>query len=310
MNTDYIESCVKGSIVGLLIGDALGYPFSNEKVSILKIDLIEGKEGEPPGSYQGPGALSLCTIASINELNEISPEDIFDRFNDFMIAGYLGASECCSDLSEITIQAIKNHLNGMPPDKCGIADEGSNDGECIARMLPVALWNVNESTQDIIEIAHITCRMTHAEISSQVACAAYCLAIRNLFLQKAERIFTVLENYYKENNLDLFGKSLDILRYWADNNIEDGSPEPMNSFWSAWKSFAAHESDYRSCVSQAVSLGNDTNTTGAIAGSLSATVNGLANIPTQWLNTLILSGEVMGTVNDFTNQMLNRVQEA
>ncbi len=310
MNAEYIESCVKGSIVGLLIGDALGYPFSGKKVPTHRIDMIEGNDGEPPGSYQGPGALMLCTIASISEFGEISPEDILDKFNDFMIAGYLGSTEDCSDLSEITIQAIKNHLNGLPPDKCGAADEGSNDGECVARMLPVALWNVNESTQNIIESAHSVCRITHAEISSQVTCAAYCLAIRNLFLQKAERIFDVLESYYKENNLDLYEKSLDILRYWADNSIADGSPEPMNSFWSAWKSFATYESDYKFCVTQAISLGNDTNTTGAIAGSLVATMNGLTNIPTQWLNQIALSGEVMGTINDFTKQMLGRVQEA
>lgn len=308
MDAEYVETHIKGSVVGLLIGDALGYPFSDEKITPGQVDMIEGKEGEAPGSYQGPGALTLCTIESLNEFGEIYPEDIFDKFNDFMIAGYLGASSECSDLSEITVQAIKNNLNGMPPDRCGIAEEYSNNGECIPRMLPVALWNVNEEPETIIEFAHQLCKMTHAEIKSQVVCALYCLAVRNLFTQQAEKIFNTLDDYYKEKSLDLYGKSLDILRYWADNNIADGGREPQNSFWSAWKSFAEFENDYKMSVSMAISLGNDANTTGAITGSLSALANGLTDIPVKWLNTLILSGEVMGTISDFTNKMKSRVQ--
>ncbi|MGN8831548.1 ADP-ribosylglycohydrolase family protein [Selenomonas montiformis] len=45
-------------------------------------------------------------------------------------------------------------------------------------------------------------------------------------------------------------------------------------------------SNYRDCVLKAVILGEDTDTVGAIAGSLAGLLYGMENIPKDWLNTL------------------------
>ena len=49
---------------------------------------------------------------------------------------------------------------------------------------------------------------------------------------------------------------------------------------------AGNTSNYRDCVLKAVILGEDTDTVGAIAGSLAGLLYGMENIPEDWLNTL------------------------
>ncbi len=308
---EYLESLVKGSIVGHLIGDALGFPFSNKRVMPVQVDMIPTDDGNLPGMYQGPATLSLCTMSSINEFKDINSEDILDKFNDFLVAGFLASSDECSDVSPLTIESIKNHSNGMPPDKCGVKnDSGSDainyDSECVARILPIALFCATEKTDVLIEKSKEICQLTHVSIDSEIICAAYCLIIRNLLLQKSEKVFDVLYQYHKEHNAEYL-PALDKIRYWPDNNTPTGSVSPVGCFWTAWKSFSQFENDFRNCVCSCIALGGDANSTGAVAGSISALVNGLSSIPTEWLNTIVLTGEVMGTINDFTEIIVDRV---
>ena len=49
---------------------------------------------------------------------------------------------------------------------------------------------------------------------------------------------------------------------------------------------------YKSCVLKAVNLGDDTDTTAAIAGSLAAAAYGYEDIPKSWLETLIKRDQI------------------
>ena len=267
-----LEDIVKGSIVGLLIGDALGYPYSGKKVPPQKINFIIGPDGEEPGIYQGPSSLALCTMASINECRGIMPDDIVEKFNDFLIAGYLGASESCSDLSELTIASIKKYNNGMPPDKCGIREK--NDNECLARILPVALDCVIDPLEIMVEKAHQVCGITHAEPISKVTCAIFCLIVKTLISQKPEKVFDILGDYYKTQKMDEYFHALQDLKDWramanGDTIVREnaGSRDVADCFWSAWDAYSQFQSDFHLCVPSAISRGNDANSTSAVAAT-------------------------------------------
>lgn len=311
---EHIKDLVKGAIVGHLIGDALGYPYTNKKVKRADIDMIVGPDGEDPGTYQAPGALSLCTIASINECNGVILDDIMERFNDFRIAGFLGASEDYSDLSETTIQAIKNHTNGMPPDRCGLREDDFNDNECLARILPVGLYFATDPVDTLIEQAHNICKLTHAQIKSQVTCAIYCLIVKTVLLEKSEKVFDLLGDYYKTKKMDLFSAELKSLKNWKNGSKivkeADGGRSVEDCFWSAWAAYSQGQEkdyDFRLCVTSAISLGNDANSVGAVTGGLTALTIGLQGIPNSWQNTITLSGEVMGVITTFADKIAEKV---
>ena len=70
-----------------------------------------------------------------------------------------------------------------------------------------------------------------------------------------------------------------------------GAPAPASSgyvvhTYNAALWCAANTSSYRDCVLAAVNLGDDTDTTAAVAGALAGEIYGYEAIPTEWLETL------------------------
>lgn len=292
-NADHFELFVKGSIIGHLIGDALGHSYNFDK-------------DKEPSDYTALGSLSLCTMANINEYDGIDRKDLIEKFYDLYIGGYLSSDIECHDLGPISAEALKKYSNGMPVDRCGAKEESSNDSDCLARMLPIGLYYANENIGVLISKSHEICQITHAHIMSQVCCAVYCLMIRNFLLQKSEKVFESLNNYYNEEGWDEYKDQLNMLRTWRDNNECKGTNRIEDCFWSAWQSFSKNENDYSLAVAATLELGNDRNATTAIVGSLTALRNGLNNIPARWLRTIKLSSEVMEIIIKFVDSVVSR----
>lgn len=290
---EHLEVFVKGSVLGLLLGDAIGYPFRYS-------DHIQ-KEIPVEGIYTSFGAMCLCAMANINDVGIIEPNDLMEKMHDLYLGSYLAADEDTIIIDETTGQALKNWSNGIPPDKCGIYE--NNDNECLARMLPIGLFYATESIDKLIDTAHTICRITHANIQSQVCCALYVLIVRNILLQKAEKVFDLLEDYYKIKKQTDY---LEDLQYIRDNKSNYGSDRVIDSFWSAWTAYSENE-DFRLSIYSAVMLGNDTNSTAALAGSFTALSNGMNDIPVSWLKELKLSGEVMEIIQTFTDSVVAKL---
>lgn len=304
---EHMELFVKGSIVGHLVGDALGYPWSDSQSRIPnQLEMTQGPGGELPGEYTSLGTFSLATIASLNECEGLDCEDLMEKFYDVYIGGYLTPNENCYDVGATTSQAINNHSNGMSLDRCGL-DSPDNDADALNRMLPIALFYATSPIATIVLKAEDACKITHADISSQVACAVYCLMIRNLILQKAEKVFDTLLDYYTEKGAKEHLDALERLKS-SSNATERNAVE--DCFWVAWKAFSKYENDFGFAVTEAIQKGNDTNAAGALVGSFAAVANGLNDIPTKYLKTLVLSSEVMDVVITFTDATVNRIVES
>lgn len=303
MNSEQLEILVKGSIVGQLIGDALGYPFSDAESFPSKLEMITGLGTEHPGEYTSIGAFSLATMSSL--LNEESQDDMMNGFYEVYIGGQFTSDGNCYDVSPTTAQSINNFSNGIPVDLSDTT--GDNDNDCLHRMLPVALFYCCEPTDVIISQSHNICKLTHNNINSQVTCALVSLIIRNLLLQNSEKAFDVLLHYYQENEMQPYYEAAMSLKTWKSTNTCSGAGNPADCFWSAWTSFGKFEADYELCVKAAIHYGHDTNSTAALAGALSALSNGLNDIPSKWLKTIRLSSEVMDLVLKFTNNVVNKI---
>ena len=71
----------------------------------------------------------------------------------------------------------------------------------------------------------------------------------------------------------------------------------ISSIWCLWNT-----SSYEEAVLRAVNLGADTDTTGAITGSLAGIYYGLGDIPKSWLKELKGSKEITDICDRFYNQ--------
>ena len=64
-----------------------------------------------------------------------------------------------------------------------------------------------------------------------------------------------------------------------------------------------HTDSYRACVLEAVNLGEDTDTVGAVAGGLAGIQYGTADIPEEWLAVLAKRSEIKALCQAFAQSL-------
>jgi len=138
------------------------------------------------------------------------------------------------------------------------------------------------------------------------------LIVRSLILHQPEKVFDVLKDYYAQNKMKDYSLALHHLKDWKNGaiivNKAAGGKQIADCFWSAWAAYSKFQNDFNICVTSAISLGNDANSTGAVAGSL-AGLNGIANIPQHWLDTIVLSSEVMEVIQVFVDLIVQKINK-
>ncbi len=286
---------IEGGIYGLLLGNAMG----TVKRSI-------------PGqriSYADAGAMSLCTMASLIDMEQVDADDIMHRFHEWYIGDYL-ASESHTEPRIAVSQAIRQFGNGMPPDKCGSRDREFCDNSALMRMLPIAIWHAGDGIE-LIEQAHAATLYTNTQIEAQVCSALYCMAIQSLMLNTSRQgrpIPNKLNDCYEELELGEHLAELDNVRkQYAQGK---GTSQVSDSFWTCWDCFSKVQNGttplYEEATNNALKIGKDKEVICGITGSLSGTLNGINSIPENQLRTLKLPKEAERIIESFIQAALIR----
>jgi protein-tyrosine phosphatase len=168
------------------------------------------------------------------------------------------------------------------------------------RILPLALvgrdgrepGRPTEAVDDpaLARQAHDASRVTHGHTRCQVACALYALVVRRLLDDEQPTplphraldgaLVTLRAIYAGDDALAPHLAALDELEAWRAKP-HTGRGFVLDAFWSAWDAFAG-AIDYRDTIVRAIRLGNDTDTTAAIAGGLAGVRWGWEGIPVAW----------------------------
>lgn len=205
-----------------------------------------------------------------------------------LIGAALGVPyEFHSAASISTVSAIEM----TPPPHFDRAHEGvlpgtwSDDGNgSLMRCFPTIM--VTTSYDEVIRLARKQSLVTHGHVRSQLCCALYCLTavgiLRNMSAADAVRaaedeLLTRQAGTPEEAELKI---ALD-----GRFDAPQGSGYVVDSFWSAIHCLLSTR-NYEDCVKRAIALGNDTDTTAAIAGGLAGLLYGEAALPARWLATL------------------------
>lgn len=303
-----LELFIKGSLVGAMVGDALGYPWSfGNQIIPEELHMIKGPGDELPGEYTSLSGTMLCTIDSLLECDGFDENDLLDRYYELFVGGYLTSHGNCYDTGNTISQAIDNFSNGLPVDRTGLGDENSNDGDCLPRMLPLALYFANEDLPQFLSVIERACQITHRHLRSVVTSSAYAVIIRNLTRQQPGKVFDQLHTHWSTIGMTDHVKTLEHLKSWNNRNSCSGTSEIEDAYWTSWKSFASFQGSYTWSVTRAIQHGNDCNLTGFITGSLGGLTNGLNDIPSEWLRDIKLSSEVMGLVLRFMPVILRKI---
>lgn len=280
---------VLGGIYGLLIGDALGVPYEfHTKDQIPPEDQIEmeppvdfnrAHKGTPAGTWSDDGAQALILLDSLLESGQLNIKDFARRLVAWYRNGYMAVDGRVFDVGVQTAQALERLQMGSDPLSAGSSNERSNGNGSLMRVLPLALWH-RGSDQELVRDAELQSMVTHGHLRARICCALYCLWARYILLSSSDPwqdAVSILERVYDgtaRQELELIVRGIEPA----------GTGYVLDSLHSA--RWALERTSYESVVKAAISLGNDTDTTAAIAGGIAGVRDGMDSIPERWMQRL------------------------
>lgn len=296
---------IKSGLFGVAVGDALGVPVEFESRDYLKqnpvLDMFGfGTHNQPIGTWSDDSSLAFCLAESLCKGYDLS--DIAKNFVKWYSAELWTPHGEVFDIGIATRNAIHTMAKGHLPELCGGFEEKDNGNGSLMRILPLVFYLQNEKKSKVIynKVKEVS-SITHGHFRSVFACfiyVIYCLEI----LKGKDKVDAYLEmqnivsEFLKDKNFNsveigLFDKVLkkDITKFSEDEILSSGYV--LHSLEASLWCFLNSDS-YEETVLKAVNLGEDTDTTGAIAGGLAGIYYGIENIPEKWLSVLARKNDI------------------
>lgn len=285
---------IKGGLLGLLVGDALGVPYEfHAPDAIPPLDAIEFTPPTgfrrtypeiPVGTWSDDGAQALCLLASLLECNSLNLEDLSQRFLNWYENGYMAVDGHVFDIGNQTVRALDAIRAGMLPLEAGKLGKDAKGNGSLMRVLPLALWH-RGTDAELVKAAHSQSQVTHGQVTCQVCCALYCLWARRILEQVADpwqKAVSTLRQLYESK--PLYASDLEATVCPDQPPHGTGTGYVVDCLHSARLALAA--GSYEQVVKTAVALGNDTDTTACVAGGLAGLRDGIGAIPERWQQQL------------------------
>lgn len=295
-------------MMGLVTGDALGVPVefsSREKMQEHPVvDMTGyGTYPVPAGSWSDDSSMALASLSALRS-DGINLKKIMDNFVAWEENGKFTPAGEVFDEGTTCSFAIYNYMQSENVDTCGQTGENSNGNGSLMRILPVCIYlkylqeecGLKDGT--CLEIVHKMSALTHAHLRSKMSCGIYFYCVREL-AKRNKPLEELLQNavdlsfsFYEQNN-DSKKELEHFSRIRNMEKLEKIPVEQINSGGYVIESIEAalwcllNTSDFKDCVLKAVNLGDDTDTTAAIAGGLAGIYYGYKNIPEHWLEVII-----------------------
>lgn len=290
---------VKDSLVGFAIGDAMGVPIEFEsRNKLLKHPITSmigfGSYDVPEGTWSDDTSMTLATFDSIIECNDIDYNNIADKFCDWFNYAKYTATDEVFDIGITTKNAIIRYwYDKSDATKCGGHSFNENGNGSLMRMLPIALFCYYKKLNDkrIYEIVKKVSSITHAHNISIMGCFIY-VKFLGYILQGKNKLDSY--NLIKKINYSTYFTKEIINEYerLLNGSINNLDIDEINSNGYIvytletvlWIILNTHS--YEQSIIGAINLGGDTDTIGAITGSIAGILYGYDNIPKRWLKKL------------------------
>ncbi|MBR5288030.1 MAG: DUF1768 domain-containing protein [Clostridia bacterium] len=305
MKTEYALD----GLLGLAVGDALGVPYefsSREKMRRNPAtDMVGfGTHYQPEGSWSDDTAMALCTADSL--LKGLNPEDMMKKYAAWLHRAQYTAAGVVFDSGLTCRRAIDRYEAGVDIDLCGDYSEWGNGNGALMRIFPIALWQSlktpreKKDTAQFLQPVHAVSSLTHGHERGLICCGIYTMILDewlhsggeetmlNAFsrgFERAKALYTKMGGAFSQemNTPGLFIHP-EALRTYAMDDLRASGYAVHTLHAALWCLLTTD--NYSDCVLRAVNMGEDTDTTAAVAGSLAGVVYGRKAIPEKWMEAL------------------------
>lgn len=293
-------SIVKDSLYGFIVGDAMGVPIEfedrekliNKPVTSM---LGYGSHDVEAGVYSDDTSMTLATMDSIIKQNGIiNYNDIADKFCNWVNNNEYTATNKIFDIGMTTKYALIKYFNNkIDATMCGGTNINENGNGSLMRMLPIALYCFYKNIKgdnEIFTLVKNSSSITHAHDISILGCYIYVRYVISL-LETKNKISSY--NFIKKLDYSMFIEEVKLeYSRILFSDISTLNINDVNSsgyvvdtleavFW-----IILNCSNYNESIIGAINLGGDTDTIGAITGSIAGILYGYDNISKRWISKL------------------------
>ena len=305
MTTASLESQIRAALLGLAVGDALGVPVEFESRARRRLDPVVamrayGTHQQPAGTWSDDAALTFClaeTLADGFTLRRLARNCCRWYYDNFWTP-----HGTVFDIG-VTTQEALHQLQANPEGSplAGGTDEYSNGNGALMRILPLAFYQPGAPLAARFGLISAVAAVTHGHVRSAVACFLYLEMAGYLRAgQSPAAAYALLcvAAPAQLRELAIPVREADQFAVLLSGRLPDLPAQTINSGGYVLHTLEAalwcllrHET-YAATVLAAVNLGDDTDTTAAVAGGLAGLYYGEAAIPTEWLQVLARRADV------------------
>jgi ADP-ribosyl-[dinitrogen reductase] hydrolase len=278
---------VRGSLLGLAIGDAVGA--TNEfQIDPPPIgDMLGGGTFRlEPGQWTDDTSMALCLADSLLACKGHDPADQMERYVRWWREGYNSVRGYCFDIGNTTVESLQRFMQHGDPYAGDPSPRKAGNGS-LMRLAPVVLF-YRDDEQRAMQFAADSSRTTHAAPQAVESCSLYALLIVRALkgLGKAEVLHPVLTDPSSPVAAIARGEYL-----WKQRSELKPSGYVIDSLECALWCFAQSNSFREGCL-MAANLGGDADTIAAIYGQLAGAFHGEEGIPVEWIERLAWSAHI------------------
>ena len=281
----------RGALLGLAVGDAIGttVEFKPRGSFALLTDKVGGGPFHlQPGQWTDDTSMALCLGASLLEYGFDLPDQL-NRYLDWHDEGYMSSTGQCFDIGQATSAALERY-RATGSTRAGSTDPRQAGNGSIMRLAPVVLY-FRDTPQHAIRYAAEQSKTTHRSPECLMACQLMAeIMLRALQGQPKDVVLAITQQDLPLTD-GLLAMTRGAYRYKIEESIE-GSGYVVQSLEAALWCFHTTQS-FGACVLLAANLGDDADTTAAIAGQIAGAYYGEEGIPQKWRKQLT-QGEMIG----------------
>jgi ADP-ribosyl-[dinitrogen reductase] hydrolase len=267
-----------GALLGLAIGDAVGttLEFKSRDSYPMLTDMVGGGPFRlKPGQWTDDTALALALADCLLTGEDLDEADLLRRFVEWHEQGTYSCTGHCFDIGTTTSQGLRRWR------QTGSVVAGANDSSAgngsLMRLAPVAVrfWRDRAKLRDI---AARQSRTTHGAHEAVDACVAYAEALADAI--EGQPMHEVLRARTEAFAGRIAGIMAGSWRGMHRDQVKASGYVAHSLEASLWS--VGRTGTYKDAVLLAANLGDDADTTAAIAGQLAGALYGADALPEAW----------------------------
>ncbi len=272
-----------GALVGLAVGDALGttLEFCKRDNYDYLTDIVGGGPFSlEPGQWTDDTSMALALADSLQAGPDLNPRDLIGRFYDWFQNGRYSSNGHCFDIGTTTRAALLRWRESDNPFS-GSTDPHTAGNGSLMRLSPVAIrfWHDHGRLRDA---AASQSKTTHAAPAALDACKAFGTMTAMAIAGRTASELLSLQMLADDPSITSI-----LMGSWRGkprHQIHSSGYVAHSLEAAIWA--VGRTGSFEEAVLLAANLGDDADTTAAIAGQLAGALYGAEGIPMRWRNII------------------------